>query len=150
MAGLSAPGPERVGDALYAYERHAGPGLVPGRAVEPDDGQGQALAPTCRACRQLNRGDFAGILPARWLVLIYVKHAGILTYMVKTQVYLQEKELEALRRIAGRSGRSIAALVREAIRTVWLRPESEGGPIRLWDGRPRKTSIEHDSIYDDP
>ena len=72
----------------------------------------------------------------------------ILTHMVKTQVYLREEELEALHRVAERSGRSVADLVREAIRKVWLRPAAEG-PVGLWDGEPRRVSVDHDSIYDE-
>lgn len=56
-----------------------------------------------------------------------------MTPMVKTQVYLPEEELAALHRAAKRSGRSVAELVREAIRRVWLRSE-ERGPVGLWDG----------------
>jgi hypothetical protein len=69
--------------------------------------------------------------------------------MVKTQVYLREEELMALRAVAKRSGRSVADLVREAIRRIWLRPESRG-PVALWDGEPKRTSVEHDTIYDTP
>jgi hypothetical protein len=68
--------------------------------------------------------------------------------MVKTQVYLRKEELDALREIAARSGRSVAELVREAIRTVVLKPQVSG-PVALWDGEPRRTSIQHDSIYDE-
>jgi hypothetical protein len=72
--------------------------------------------------------------------------------MEKTQVYLRKEELEALRKAAARSRRSIAALVREAIRKVVLMPlEAQAeGPVAIWDGRPKRTSIEHDSIYDEP
>jgi plasmid stability protein len=42
-------------------------------------------------------------------------------------------ELDALRAEAKRSGRSVAALVREAIRKVVLKPEASG-PVALWDG----------------
>ena len=73
----------------------------------------------------------------------------ILTHMTKTQVYLRDEELAALHQVAERSGRSVADLVREAIRKVWLRPEAVG-PVGLWDGEPRRTSIDHDSIYDEP
>ena len=73
----------------------------------------------------------------------------ILTHMIKTQVYLREEELEALHRVAERSGRSVADLVREAIRKVWLRPAADG-PVGLWDGEPGRTSVDHDSIYDEP
>lgn len=68
--------------------------------------------------------------------------------MTKTQVYLREEELEALRRAAERSGRSVAELVREAVRRVWLRPEAHG-PVGLWNGEPKRTALEHDSIYDE-
>ena len=72
-----------------------------------------------------------------------------MTPMVKTQVYLRDEELEALHRVAERSGRSVADLVREAIRRVWLRPAAQG-PVALWDGAAAHTSIEHDHIYDAP
>jgi len=80
---------------------------------------------------------------------IYVSFSDKLTYMIKTQVYLREEELDALRRAAKRSGRSIAEMIRQAIREVWLRPEAEG-PVALWSGVPGRTSVEHDSIYDEP
>jgi hypothetical protein len=69
--------------------------------------------------------------------------------MVKTQVYLRDEELAALRAVAMRSGRSVADLVREAIRRIWLRPKNQG-PVALWDGEPKRTSTDHDTIYDDP
>ncbi len=69
--------------------------------------------------------------------------------MTKTQVYLRRDELEALHRVAARSDRSVAALVREAIRRIWLRPVSRG-PVALWDGTPRRVSVDHDAIYDKP
>jgi hypothetical protein len=68
--------------------------------------------------------------------------------MVKTQVYLREEELDALREIAARSGRSVAEVVRDAIRKVVLKPQASG-PVALWDGEPRRTSIQHNSIYDE-
>jgi hypothetical protein len=69
--------------------------------------------------------------------------------MVKTQVYLRAEELKALHDVARRSGRSVADLVREAIRRAWLRPQSQG-PVALWDGKPSRTSVEHDRLYDEP
>lgn len=72
-----------------------------------------------------------------------------MTPVVKTQVYLAADELEVLHQIADRSNRSVADLVREAIRRVWLRPSSDG-PVALWDGKPARTSMEHDHIYDEP
>ena len=84
-------------------------------------------------------------------LLIYVSYSSNMTYMVKTQVYLREEELEALRAAAERSGRSVADLVREAVRRVWLRPGIEPDePVALWDGKPRRTSVEHDTVYDEP
>ena len=68
--------------------------------------------------------------------------------MKKTQVYLREEELEALREAAARSGRSVADLVREAIRAVVLKPDA-AGPVALWDGEPKRASVEHDIIHDE-
>ena len=69
--------------------------------------------------------------------------------MEKTQVYLRKEELEALRKAAARSGRSVAALVREAVRKAVLMPAAEG-PVGLWDGEPKRSSVEHDSVHDEP
>jgi len=74
---------------------------------------------------------------------------GKMTPMVKTQVYLHLEELEALHRAAARADRSVADLIREAIRRVWLRPPLKG-PVGLWKGEPKRASVDHDSIYDDP
>jgi len=68
--------------------------------------------------------------------------------MEKTQIYLPREELDALRKAAARSGRSVAELVREAIRKTVLKPPSDG-PVALWDGEPRRTSAEHDSVHDE-
>ena len=69
--------------------------------------------------------------------------------MEKTQVLLPKEELQELRQAAARSGRSVADLIREAIRKVVLRPRSTG-PVALWDGEPKRASLEHDSIHDEP
>jgi len=71
-----------------------------------------------------------------------------MTYMEKTQIYLRKEELEALRDAAARSGRSVAALVREAIRKVVLKP-SAAGPVAIWDGEPKRPSLDHDSVHDE-
>ena len=71
------------------------------------------------------------------------------TYMEKTQVYLRKEELDALRKIAARSGRSVADLIRDAIRKVVLEPQGTG-PGAVWNGRPKRTAIEHDSVHDEP
>lgn len=76
-------------------------------------------------------------------------HMCNLTPMVKTQVYLGPEELDALHKVATRSDRSVASLIREAIRQVWLRPTGEG-PVGLWNGEPKRASVDHDSIYDKP
>jgi len=68
--------------------------------------------------------------------------------MEKTQVYLRKEELEALRAAAARSGRSVADLIREAIRQAVLKPPTEG-PVGIWDGEPRRTSVEHDTVHDE-
>jgi hypothetical protein len=69
--------------------------------------------------------------------------------MQKTQVYLRKEELDALRKAAARLGRSVAELVREAIRKVVLRPQVEG-PVAIWDGEPKRASTQHDSVNDEP
>ena len=82
--------------------------------------------------------------------MIYVNRSHIMIHMVKTQIYLPEDDLKALRETAKRSGRSMADLVREAVRQVWLRPDwISAGPVALWDGMLPRTSVEHDAIYDD-
>ena len=80
--------------------------------------------------------------------LTYVKLDLKLTYMEKTQVYLRKEELDALRRAAVLSGRSVAELIRDAIRKVVLKPQA-AGPVAIWDGEPKRTSIEHDSVHDE-
>lgn len=69
--------------------------------------------------------------------------------MEKTQVYLRKEELDALRKAAARSGRSVAELVRDAIRKVVIKPEVVG-PVAIWDGEPKRTSIDHDTVHDQP
>lgn len=69
--------------------------------------------------------------------------------MKKTQVYLRKEELDALRKAASRSRRSVAALVRDAVRKVVLMPKADG-PVAIWDGEPKRTSMEHDSVHDEP
>jgi ribbon-helix-helix CopG family protein len=71
------------------------------------------------------------------------------THMEKTQVYLRKEELDALRKAAARSGCSIAELVRDAIRKVVLKPQVTG-PVAIWDGEPKRASMEHDSVHDEP
>ena len=71
-----------------------------------------------------------------------------MTYMEKTQIYLRKEELEALRKTAARSGRSVAEVVRDAIREVVLKPGT--GPVAIWDGEPKRSSADHDSVHDEP
>ncbi len=81
--------------------------------------------------------------------MTYVTSDTKVTYMEKTQVYLPKEELDALRKAAARSGRSVAELIREAIRKVVLKP-STAGPVAIWDGEPRRSSVEHDTVHDEP
>jgi hypothetical protein len=69
--------------------------------------------------------------------------------MVKTQIYFPEEDLEALHRAAKLTGKSVAELVRDAVRRVWLRPAASG-PVGLWDGPVGRRAVDHDSIYDEP
>ncbi len=68
--------------------------------------------------------------------------------MEKTQVYLPAEELAALREAAARSGRSVADIIREAIRKQVPKPRAQG-PVALWDGESKRTSIDHDSVHDE-
>ena len=70
--------------------------------------------------------------------------------MEKIQVHLRKGELETLREAAKRSGQSVAELVHDAIRKVELRPQAAAGPVAIWDGKPKSTSVEHDGVYDGP
>jgi Ribbon-helix-helix protein, copG family len=81
--------------------------------------------------------------------LTYVDSRIKVTHMEKTQVYLRKEELDALRKAAARSGRSVAELVRDAIRKVVLKPRA-AGPVAIWDGEPKRASVEHDSVHDEP
>jgi hypothetical protein len=81
--------------------------------------------------------------------LTYVYDGSKVTYVEKTQIYLRKEELDALRKAAARSGRSVAEIVRDAIRQVVLKPQA-GGPVALWDGEPKRPSVEHDSVHDAP
>lgn len=68
--------------------------------------------------------------------------------MEKTQIYLGREELEGLRKAAARSKRSMAALVRDAIREIVLKPRATG-LVAIWDGEPKRASNEHDSVHDE-
>jgi len=81
--------------------------------------------------------------------LTYVSFGHKMTPMEKTQVYLRKEELDALRKAAARSRRSVADLIRDAIRKVVLRPPQGEGPVAIWDGEPKRASVDHDSIYDE-
>lgn len=67
--------------------------------------------------------------------------------MEKIQIYLPREELDVLRKAAVRSRCSVSDLVRDAIRKVVLKPPA-AGPVALWDGEPKRSSIEHDSVED--
>jgi len=69
--------------------------------------------------------------------------------MEKIQVYVRKEELDELRKAAVRSGRSVAEVVRDAIRKDVRKPRA-AGPVAIWDGEPKRTSIEHDSVHDEP
>jgi hypothetical protein len=63
-------------------------------------------------------------------------------------MYLRREAFDALRKAAARAARSVGALIRDAIRKVVLKPQS-AGPVAIWDGQPKRSSIEHDSVYDE-
>jgi hypothetical protein len=53
--------------------------------------------------------------------------------------------------VIDRSGgrRSVAEVIRDAIRKVVVKLRA-AGPVAIWDGKPKRTSIEHDSVHDQP
>jgi plasmid stability protein len=68
--------------------------------------------------------------------------------MEKTRIRLPKDELDRLRKVAARSGRSVSDIVREAIRKA--PPKAPlSGPVAIWGGKPRRTSLEHDDSHDD-
>ncbi|HEY0782453.1 MAG TPA: hypothetical protein VGE98_08365 [Thermoanaerobaculia bacterium] len=68
--------------------------------------------------------------------------------MTKIQIDLTAEELYALHQVAERTGTSVDKLIRAAIRRMWIRPARQG-PVALWDGELRRSSAEHDSLYDE-
>ncbi len=69
--------------------------------------------------------------------------------MKKTQVYLPDDELRELHSVARSRKRPVAELIREAVRTTWLRGPANG-PVALCDGFLRGRSDEHDAAFDEP
>jgi hypothetical protein len=71
--------------------------------------------------------------------------------MVRTQIYLPKEELSALHAIAQRRGTSVAQIVREAVRRVWIEDDTTGASIvGLASATKSLSSVEHDAIYDEP
>jgi len=68
--------------------------------------------------------------------------------MTKTQVYFPKAELATLHKVARKRKQPVAALVREAVRLVWLR-EPRRGPVALWDGPFGGSATDHDSAFDE-
>lgn len=69
--------------------------------------------------------------------------------MIKTQVYFDEQDLKALRRVAKRRRRAMADMIRDAVRTVWLQHAARG-PVDLWTGPLNGGSVDHDAAFDEP
>lgn len=69
-------------------------------------------------------------------------------HMVKTQVCLPPDELEALHRIARQRRLTVAELVRQAVRRVWL-SAPPAGPVGLWDGPFSGSSADRNGAFDD-
>lgn len=69
-----------------------------------------------------------------------------MTPMTKTQVYLPEADLRALHKLAARRKKSVASLIRLAIRRAYLEPTE--GPVALYRRKAKRVSTDHDSIYD--
>jgi len=37
----------------------------------------------------------------------------------------------------------------DAVRKVVLKPQA-AGPVAIWDGEPKRLSVEHDTVHDEP
>ena len=70
-----------------------------------------------------------------------------MTPMVKTQVYFEARDLKALHALARQRKRRVAEMIREAVRSTWLKPASEG-PVALTNAKLRGTSLNHESAFD--
>ena len=64
--------------------------------------------------------------------------------MEKIQIALRTEELDALRKAAARFGCSVSEFVRDAIHKAVLKPAE--GPVAIWDGAPKRSSVEHDCV----
>jgi hypothetical protein len=63
--------------------------------------------------------------------------------MKKTRVYSREKELDVRRKATARSSRTVSAVAQDSSHSE-LKPRVSG-PVAIWDGKPKRTSIEHDA-----
>ncbi len=68
--------------------------------------------------------------------------------MTKTQVYFAESDLQALHKLSIARKKSVAALIRDAVKRTYLEPLD--GPVAVFRGQAKRTSTDHDAIYDDP
>ena len=93
-----------------------------------------------QSCREFSRSPKLQLL--RGTALCKMKH------MKKTRGYPRREELEALRQASARSGRSVAELTRDAIRTTVLKPQKTG-QLAIWDAEPKRVSVEHDCVHDE-
>jgi hypothetical protein len=69
--------------------------------------------------------------------------------MEETRVYLRKEKLAALRKAARRPVRSMAELIRHAVRRIVPKRRATG-PTAIWDGKPKRLSVEDDSVHEEP
>jgi hypothetical protein len=62
--------------------------------------------------------------------------------MKKTRVYSRKKALDVRRKATARSSRAVSAVAQDSSRPE-LKPRVSG-PVAIWDGTPKRSSIEHD------
>ena len=62
---------------------------------------------------------------------------------------LAELYIRAFSNPSSKGNKRISSLVREAVRKVLLMPAAEG-PIAIWDGEPKRSSLDHESVHDEP
>ena len=150
------PGGRSRASRTCDYEPHRGtPHLAPPAGSSPEtplDEQGKSLLAELRYVVNIEIHIVVTGLPRgrRTSNLMHCTWAHVkMTRMKQIKAYLLKGELDALRKAAAGSARSVAELVRDAVRKVVRKPQA-AGPVAIWDGEPKRASFDHNSVHDQP